>query len=98
MEAARAAEKGAEVVKETRSLYHYTNDAGLDGILGSKKLNPSLKANNPSNARTVMGSISQISPLVQKRVLSFRDAGLRELEIPHSEFDVLNEAERTWHK
>ena len=44
--------EGSETVaKDTRSLYHYTNDAGLDGILSSKKLNPSLKANNPRDAR-----------------------------------------------
>ncbi|EXU74362.1 hypothetical protein BG55_17225 [Erwinia mallotivora] len=36
---------------EKKILYHYTHNNGLDGILTSKKLNPSLKANNPKNAR-----------------------------------------------
>ena len=42
---------GSVVVKEPKSLFHYTDDAGLDGILTSKKLNPSLKANNPKDAQ-----------------------------------------------
>lgn len=33
------------------TLFHYTDDVGLDGILSSKKLNPSLKAVNPKDAR-----------------------------------------------
>nr|WP_261644307.1 HYD1 signature containing ADP-ribosyltransferase family protein [Erwinia mallotivora] len=36
---------------EKKILYHYTHNNGLDGILTSKKLNPSLKANNPKDAR-----------------------------------------------
>ncbi|MBD2794188.1 hypothetical protein ID857_18350 [Xenorhabdus sp. CUL] len=32
-------------------MYHYTDNNGLDGILNSQKLNPSLKANNPKDAR-----------------------------------------------
>lgn len=44
-------------------LYHYTDDAGLDGILSSKKLNPSLKANNPKDARFGDGQyVSGIAP------------------------------------
>ncbi len=40
-----------DVVQSKNSLFHYTSDAGLEGILNSKKLNPSLKANNPKDAR-----------------------------------------------
>jgi RHS repeat-associated protein len=32
-------------------LYHYTNRAGLDGILASRVIKPSLKANNPRDVR-----------------------------------------------
>ena len=54
---------GDNVPKETKSLYHYTDDAGLDGILSSKKLNPSLKANNPKDARFGDGQyLSDIAP------------------------------------
>ncbi|MDH6125836.1 HYD1 signature containing ADP-ribosyltransferase family protein [Kitasatospora sp. GP82] len=34
-----------------RSLYHYTNQEGHDGIIASQELRPSLKANNPKDAR-----------------------------------------------
>ena len=34
-----------------KSLFHYTDDEGLQGILDSKKLNSSIKANNPKDAR-----------------------------------------------
>ncbi len=37
--------------RETKTLYHYTNEKGMNGIVESKKLNPSLKANNPKDAR-----------------------------------------------
>lgn len=40
-----------DIAKGPNSLFHYTDDVGLDGILTSKKLNPSLKANNPKDAR-----------------------------------------------
>ncbi|GGZ25468.1 hypothetical protein GCM10010300_81050 [Streptomyces olivaceoviridis] len=33
------------------TLYHYTNEAGHDSIIGSGELRPSLKANNPKDAR-----------------------------------------------
>ena len=33
------------------SLYHYTNEKGMQGIVQSKELKPSLKANNPKDAR-----------------------------------------------
>jgi RHS repeat-associated protein len=33
------------------TLYHYTNEAGHDGILASGEMRPSLKANNPKDAR-----------------------------------------------
>ena len=34
-----------------QSLYHYTNETGHDGILDSQELNPSLRENNPKDAR-----------------------------------------------
>ncbi len=46
-----------------QSLYHYTDDKGLDGIVSSGKLNPSLKANNPKDARYGNGQyFSDIAP------------------------------------
>ncbi|WP_197522946.1 HYD1 signature containing ADP-ribosyltransferase family protein [Actinokineospora pegani] len=32
-------------------MYHYTNEVGHDGIIASGELKPSLKANNPKDAR-----------------------------------------------
>ena len=32
-----------------KTLYHYTNEKGMTGIVETKKLNPSLKANNPND-------------------------------------------------
>lgn len=37
--------------EDPQSLYHYTNEAGHDGIISSGELRPSLKANNPKDAR-----------------------------------------------
>jgi len=55
--------KYEEVAKETKTLYHYTGDNGLKGILNSKKLNPSLKANNPKDVRYGEGQyLSDIVP------------------------------------
>ena len=49
--------------KETKTLYHYTNKKGMKGIVDSKKLNPSLKANNPKDARYGNGQyLSDIKP------------------------------------
>ncbi|MFC4627051.1 HYD1 signature containing ADP-ribosyltransferase family protein [Promicromonospora alba] len=46
-----------------KKLYHYTDDAGLEGILKSKELMPSLKARNPSDARYGDGQyLSDIAP------------------------------------
>ena len=46
-----------------QTLYHYTNEAGLNGILKEGKLNPSLKAINPSDVRYGNGQyLSDISP------------------------------------
>lgn len=36
---------------DINTLYHYTNEKGLNGILESNELRPSLKANNPKDAR-----------------------------------------------
>ncbi|WP_052306581.1 HYD1 signature containing ADP-ribosyltransferase family protein [Acetivibrio clariflavus] len=44
-------------------LYHYTDEVGLNGILNSKKLKPSLKAVNPKDARYGNGQyLSDIIP------------------------------------
>jgi len=44
-------------------LYHYTNDAGMNGILESEVLNPSLKELNPNDVRYGNGQyLSDIAP------------------------------------
>lgn len=44
-------------------LYHYTSEAGYQGILSSKQLNPSLIGNNPKDARYGDGQyLSDIAP------------------------------------
>ncbi|MBS7528915.1 hypothetical protein IC619_000205 [Hazenella sp. IB182353] len=44
------------------TLYHYTNESGLNGILHSKQ-NASLKANNPKDARYGDGQyLNDITP------------------------------------
>ena len=49
-----------------RTLYHYTNEKGMEGIVNSQKLNPSLKANNPKDARYGNGQyLSDIKPNTQ---------------------------------
>jgi len=45
------------------TLYHYTNEKGMNGILESNELKPSLKANNPKDARYGNGQyLSDIIP------------------------------------
>jgi len=45
------------------TLYHYTNEDGMRGIVDSGQLNPSLKANNPKDARYGDGQyLSDIVP------------------------------------
>jgi len=52
-----------EVPEGPDKLYHYTDNKGLDGITSSNKLNPSLKANNPNDARYGDGQyLSDILP------------------------------------
>jgi hypothetical protein len=36
---------------ELTTLFHYTNEAGHDGIVGSEGMRPSLKEHNPKDAR-----------------------------------------------
>ena len=49
------------------ALYHYTNEKGLNGILESNKLIPSLKANNHKDARYGDGQyLSDIIPETTK--------------------------------
>ena len=49
-----------------KTLYHYTNEKGMNGIVESKQLNPSLKANNPKDARYGDGQyLSDIKPNTQ---------------------------------
>jgi len=44
-------------------LYHYTNEAGMQGILDSETLNPSLKSINPNDVRYGNGQyLSDIAP------------------------------------
>lgn len=44
-------------------MYHYTSEKGLAGILDTGTLNPSLKANNPKDARYGNGQyFSDIAP------------------------------------
>lgn len=48
---------------EIKTLFHYTNEEGLNGITKSNQLNPSLKAVNPSDARYGNGQyLSDIVP------------------------------------
>ena len=54
------------VVQKPKTLYHYTNEQGMNGIVESKQLNPSLKANNPKDARYGNGQyLSDIDPSMQ---------------------------------
>jgi hypothetical protein len=51
------------VVRETNTLFHYTNQAGMTGITESKQLLPSLKSANPNDVRHGNGQyLSDISP------------------------------------
>lgn len=46
-----------------KAMYHYTSEEGHAGILRSKKILPSLKANNPKDARFGEGQyVSDILP------------------------------------
>lgn len=46
-----------------QTLYHYTNEEGMQGILSSQKLKPSLKEVNPKDARYGNGQyLSDIKP------------------------------------
>ncbi|MBF0819116.1 hypothetical protein IR145_05595 [Streptococcus danieliae] len=48
---------------DVTKLYHYTSDAGVEGIINSNQLHPSLKANNPKDARYGNGQyFTDISP------------------------------------
>jgi hypothetical protein len=48
---AATAEIGARADGLPSRLYHYTNETGMNGIVDSKALNPSLKALNPNDVR-----------------------------------------------
>mgnify|MGYP000883199553 CR=1 FL=1 len=51
------------IVDKPSTLYHYTSEKGLAGILDTGTLNPSLKANNPKDARYGNGQyFSDIAP------------------------------------
>lgn len=43
--------KSSDIVEKPSTLYHYTFEKGLAGILDTGTLNLSLKANNPKDAR-----------------------------------------------
>ncbi|GAA3085544.1 hypothetical protein GCM10020254_32380 [Streptomyces goshikiensis] len=48
---------------EVSTLYHYTNEAGYDGIIESEELRASIKAHNPKDARFGDGQyLSDIVP------------------------------------
>ena len=48
---------------KVKTLYHYTNEKGMNAIVESQKLNPSLKTNNPKDARYGNGQyLSDIEP------------------------------------
>lgn len=57
------ASDAANTAGPSRTLFHYTDDEGLEGILRSGELRPSLKANNPKDARYGDGQyVSDIAP------------------------------------
>ncbi|MFE4195610.1 HYD1 signature containing ADP-ribosyltransferase family protein [Paenarthrobacter sp. NPDC056912] len=61
--AAKAATAPAASGSGSGSLYHYTDEAGMKGILGSKQLRPSLSSVNPKDARYGNGQyLSDIGP------------------------------------
>ncbi|MEL6945460.1 MAG: HYD1 signature containing ADP-ribosyltransferase family protein, partial [Bacteroidota bacterium] len=50
-------------ISKPTTMYHYTNKKGMDGIVNSGKLKPSLKANNPKDVRYGEGQyLSDIEP------------------------------------
>jgi len=61
--------KAAQAAKEVASkdiLYHYTTEEGMNGILESEQINPSLKAANPKDARMGNGQyLTDIQPGTQ---------------------------------
>ena len=59
--------EAAENASGTKTLFHYTNQKGMNGIVESKKWNPSLKANNPKDVRYGNGQyLSDIRPETTK--------------------------------
>lgn len=65
--AEKAAELGADAgttaAKESQTLFHYTTEEGMKGIVDSKSLYPSLKSVNPKDARYGNGQyMSNIVP------------------------------------
>jgi hypothetical protein len=55
--------RSSNAARETQTLFHYTNQKGLTGILDSGNLRPSLKAVNPSDVRYGNGQyLSDIVP------------------------------------
>ncbi|MBE5885165.1 MAG: hypothetical protein E7284_02040 [Lachnospiraceae bacterium] len=62
---ARSGQSGSGI----KTLFHYTNEKGMNGILQSNQLNPSLRANNPNDARYGDGQyLSDIKPNTQTPV------------------------------
>ena len=58
--------RGSVGTPRIKTLYHYTNEKGMNGITESNQLNPSLKANNPKDARYGDGQyLSDIKPNMQ---------------------------------
>jgi large repetitive protein len=62
-EGARAVLGATQVEKAASSLFHYTKEEGMQGIVKSGKLLPSLKSLNPNDARYGNGQyLSDITP------------------------------------
>ena len=62
-EATRARVLSSAANSEATTLFHYTDEAGMNGILESGELNPSLRSVNPSDARYGNGQyLSDVKP------------------------------------
>jgi len=73
----KEAEKEDEEKQDGQILYHYTNLEGMVGIVLTQQLNPSLKANNPNDARhgngqyfTDLNPFSYTSSQIARRLIN----------------------------
>ena len=66
--------KSSDIVEKPSILYHYTSEKGLASILDTGTLNPSLKANNPKDARYGNGQyFTDIAPGSKSNGQLFRE-------------------------